>query len=104
MEKVWDIFGKNYGIYSAKTIRYFKVYIRKKYGIHGSKLWDILWDILFKNCWIYLAKLWHKRSIECIKQKLRVYIRQNYGIYRANIMGYTMGYICQKLWDIFYIN
>ena len=21
-------------------------------------------------------------------------------IYSANIMGYTMGYICQKLWDI----
>ena len=25
---------------------------------------------------------------------------QNFGIYRANIKGYTMGYICQKLRDI----
>ena len=24
-----------------------------------------------------------------------------YGIYKGNIMGYTNGYIYQKLWDIF---
>ena len=34
---LWDIFGKTMG------------YI-------GQKLWDILLDILVKNCWIYLAK------------------------------------------------
>ena len=42
---LWDIFGKNYGIYSAKIM-----------GCIGQTLWDILWDILVKNCWIYLAK------------------------------------------------
>ena len=36
-----------------------------------------------------------------ILRKTKGYIRQNYGIYRTKIMGYTMGYICQKLWDIF---
>ena len=29
------------------------------------------------------------------------YIRQNYGIYSAKTIGYIMGYILQKLWDIF---
>ena len=28
------------------------------------------------------------------------HIRLNYGIYSVQIMGYTMGYIWQKLWDI----
>ena len=32
------------------------------------------------------------------------YIRLNYGIYSEQILGYTMGYICQKLWVIFHKN
>ena len=46
-----------------------------------AKLWDILVH------WIYFAN-----TEGCL--------RQNYGIYMANLMGYTRGYICQKLWDI----
>ena len=40
MAKQWDIYGKNNGIYWAKTIGYFMGYIRQKQ-----------WDILVKNCW-----------------------------------------------------
>ena len=29
------------------------------------------------------------------------YIKQNFGIYRAKIMGYTVGYIFQNVWEIF---
>ena len=36
-QKLWDIFDKNLGVYWVK-------------------LWEILWDILVKQCWIYLEK------------------------------------------------
>ena len=76
------MFGINYWLYWAKTIGYFIGYIRQKVG-----------DILFKHCWIYLAKLWDILVHWIFKQKLR------------NILGKIMGYITQKLrdipWDIF---
>ena len=63
-QKLWDIFakpmgnirktlgciGKNYGIYWAKTIDYIMGYIWQKLWIFLVKMWDILWDILVKNC------------------------------------------------------
>ena len=42
LEKIWDIFEKNHGIFWAETIRYFMVYI-----------WQKLMDILGKNYGIY---------------------------------------------------
>ena len=45
-------------------------------GYLDQKLWDIQLDILVKNCWIYLAKVW-------------------------DIFGKTMGYIGQTFFDIF---
>ena len=56
---------------------------------------------IFSNYCIYLAKLWDILVQGIYFVKTKGCFRQNYGIYRANIMGYTMGYICQKLWDIF---
>ena len=52
-QKLCDIFGKNYGIYWAKTMGYVMRYIGQKVrvtlgrtmGYIGQKLWDILWDI-----------------------------------------------------------
>ena len=45
--KVWDILGKNYGIYWAKTIGYIIGYIRQN-----------LWDILGKTKRYIYQKLW----------------------------------------------
>ena len=73
----------------------------KVWDIIGQKLWNILWDIFVKNCWIYLTKLWDKLVHWIYFANTKGCLRQNYGIYRANIMGYTMGYISEKLWDIF---
>ena len=69
LEKLCDTLGKSYGIYCAKNIGYFIGYVKQKLwdilgktmGYIGQKLWDILWDILIKYCWIYLAKLWDIR-------------------------------------------
>ena len=47
-EKMLDIFGKNYGIYWAKTIGYFMGYILKTY------------DILDKTFGIYYGIYWLK--------------------------------------------
>ena len=56
-QKLWDIFGKNYWIYWAKTIGYIMGYIRQNAGIYLDKLWDIL-DINMGNIkgynWQYL--------------------------------------------------
>ena len=49
-------------------------------GYFGQTLWDILWDILVKNCWIYLAKIILKNNGICSEK--------------------TMGCFGQKLWDI----
>ena len=57
--KIWDIFGKNYGIYLAKTTGYLVGYIRPKVRNILCKNYEIYYGIkLFKNCWIYFAKLW----------------------------------------------
>ena len=37
-QKLWDIFGKNYGIYWPKTI-----------GDISRYIWQTLWDIFGKN-------------------------------------------------------
>ena len=80
--KNYEIYSKNYGIYWAKILGFLCDIFGKGYGIYLEKLWDIL-----VHC-IYFAKT-------------KGYSRQNVRIYRVNIMGYTMGYICRKLWDIF---
>ena len=41
-QKLWDLFGKNYRIYWAKTIVKVWNLFAKKYGIYLAKLWDIL--------------------------------------------------------------
>ena len=69
---------------------YFMGYIRQK-------LWDIL-DQSYGIYWlIIVGYIWQKYgiywSIKYIKQKLRDTL--------GKIMGYTMAYIGQKLWDIF---
>ena len=73
-QKVWDILGKHYGIY---------------YGIH----WLKIFGYICQNSGIY-------QSIGYIKLKLRDGLGE-YGIYRGKIMGFTKGYIFQKLWDTF---
>ena len=76
-QKLWDILGKNYGIYYEiywlKIVEYilqnYKIYwsigyikiklrdgLGKIMGYIGQKLWDILWDIFFKSYGIYLLK------------------------------------------------
>ena len=54
--------------------------------------------------WKNYGKIWQNygiySSIEYIKQKLRDVLGKIMGLYRAKIIGNTMGYICQKLWDI----
>ena len=70
-------------------------------GYIGHTLWDILRYIFVKNCWIYLAKQCDILIHWIYLAKTKGYNRQNYGICRVEIMGHTMGYICQKLWDIF---
>ena len=62
-------------------------------GYIGPKLWIKLWDILVKNCWIYLAKLWDILVHWIYKAKTKGYIRQKYGRNKAKIVGDTMGYI-----------
>ena len=97
MGYIWQ----NYGIYEAKTIGYFIGYI-----------WLKVWDILGKNYRIYYGiyclklvgyiwKIWNILVYWKYKVKDKGYIKQNNGIYRAKFIGYTMGYICQQLWDIF---
>ena len=75
MAKVWDILGKNYGIYYGINLLKIVGYILQNYGINwsigyilqtlrdvlgkimgytGQILWDILWDILVKSYGIYL--------------------------------------------------
>ena len=49
---------KNYGMYWAKTLEYIGLTIGNFMGCIWPKSWVILWDILVKNYWIYLAKLW----------------------------------------------
>ena len=39
--------------------------------------------------------------MEYIWKKPLDILGKNYGIHRAKIMGTTMGYICQKQWDIY---
>ena len=72
--KVWDILGKNYRIY---------------YGIYWLKLVGYIW------------KMWNILVYWKYKVKDKGYIKQNNGIYRSKFIVYTMGYICQQLWDIF---
>ena len=51
--------GLNYGKYWAKTICEISGYSWPNIiGYIGPKLWDILWYLLVKPGWIYLAKLW----------------------------------------------
>ena len=44
-QKLWDIFGKTYGIYRVKTM-----------GNNGLKVWDILRDIFVKSYDKYWVK------------------------------------------------
>ena len=73
-QTLWDIFGKNYEIYWAKTIGYLVGYIGPK-----------VWDILGKNYGIYYGIYWFQ---------IDGYILQNYGIY------WPIGYIKQKLRNV----
>ena len=94
--KVWDILGKNYGIYYGKYLLKIVGYILQNYVINLSigyskpklrnvlvkilgyrkvKLWDILWDIFDKNLKEYICKTMG-------------FIQKNYGINRAETMGY----------------
>ena len=62
-------------------------------GYICQKLWDLFdkkrgaWDMGYTGPLDILSKTMGR-------------LRQNYGIYWKKIMGYTMGYICQKLWDL----
>ena len=59
-------------------------------GYIQQTLWDILsktMGYIRKNYGIYGAKLWD-------------IFGNNRGIYRATTIGYFMGYIWPKLWDI----
>ena len=68
---------------------------------------DKLWDILVKNCRIYLAKL-SEIWVPCIFfAKTKDILGQIMGYIGQTIAGYTMGYICkiygkysERLWDI----
>ena len=58
--KIWEIFGKNYGIYWS--IGYIKPKLRDILGkimeYIRLKLWDILWDIFEKTKQYIGQKLW----------------------------------------------
>ena len=57
-------------------------------GYIGPKLWVILWDILVKSYWMYLAKSGIYWAIGYIKQKL------------WDILGKRRDILEKKLWDI----
>ena len=68
---------QNYGIYWS--IGYIKQKLRnilgKILGYRKLKLWDIIWDIFDKNLMGYIFKAMG-------------FIQKNYGLYRAETMGY----------------
>ena len=68
LKRLWDIWGRNCGIYCAKTMGYFIGYIKQK-----------LWDIFGEHYGIYCPKLWD------ISGKTMGYIGKN------------MGYICKNM-------
>ena len=72
---LWDIFVKNCWIYFAKLCDKLRNVLVKFLGYRKVKLWDILWDIFDKNLKEYICKTMG-------------FIQKNYGINRAETMGY----------------
>ena len=60
-KQLWDILGKHYGIYQAKTVGYIwqklRIYWIKTKGFVMGYMGQKLWDIQGKNGGIYLQKL-----------------------------------------------
>ena len=64
-------------------------------GYKRQKLCNILWDSFEKSRRGCICKIWD------LFKKTMGYMGRNCGIYCAKTIGYFLGYIKQKLWDIF---